>query len=346
MKLGLTYVVIRSHALIADLMTPEQMGELAEQGTIADFTEKLAGTIYGTIAVEEGGDPSIALEKEFFLKFIERMTKIVDIAPTKMGKFLQAYYYLRFEVLNLKRILRGKFSELPVEEIKGYLVPMEPYQVPSYEELVEAESLEETVAMLRRTPYSSIEASLEFVKEYDALWPIEQALNHLYAITVLKSLDSLSQGDRTLVRSILRFEVNVENLLNAIKHRRLKKDDQEAQKLEELFPITFDIDLDKIKALIDADDLRTAVQDLGAPYDEILSPIYEGDVALIRARVRRHTYEIVSHARAVDNFGFNVIMAYLIFSELEKNDLVGIAWGITQGISAEDLTKYLSVSES
>ncbi len=88
------------------------------------------------------------------------------------------------------------------------------------------------------------------------------------------------------------------------------------------------------------------MQDLGAPYDEILSPIYEGDVALIRARVRRHTYEIVSHARAMDNFGFNVIMAYLIFSELEKNDLVGIAWGITQGISAEDLTKYLSVSES
>ena len=344
MKLGLTYVVVRSHALIADLMTPKQMGELAKQETIADFTEKLAGTIYGTIAVEEGGDPSIALEKEFYLKFIERMTKIVDIAPSKMGKFLQAYYYLRFDVLNLKRILRGKFSELPVEEIKGYLVPMAPYQVPSYKELVEAESFEETVAMLRGTPYTAVEASLGFVRQYDALWPMEQALNHLYALAVLKSLKSLSQGDRSLVRSILRFEVNVENLLNAIKHRRLRKEDQDVQKLEELFPITFDIDLDKIKALIDADDLRTAVQDLGEPYSEILSPIYEGDVALIRARVRRHTYEIVSHARAVDNFGFNVIMAYLIFSELEKNDLVGIAWGITQGISAEDMTKYLSVS--
>ena len=344
MKLGLTYVVVRSHALIADLMTPKQMGELAKQETIANFTEKLAGTIYGTITVEEGGDPSIALEKEFYLKFIERMTKIVDIAPSKMGKFLQAYYYLRFDVLNLKRILRGKFSELPVEEIKGYLVPMAPYQVPSYEELVEAESFEETVAMLRGTPYTAVEASLGFVRQYDALWPMEQALNHLYALAVLKSLESLSQGDRSLVRSILRFEVNVENLLNAIKHRRLRKEDQDVQKLEELFPITFDIDLDKIKALIDADDLRTAVQDLGEPYSEILSPIYEGDVALIRARVRRHTYEIVSHARAVDNFGFNVIMAYLIFSELEKNDLVGIAWGITQGISAEDMTKYLSVS--
>jgi vacuolar-type H+-ATPase subunit C/Vma6 len=261
-----------------------------------------------------------------------------------MGRFFQAYYYLRFEVLNLKRILRGKFSELPVEEIKDYLVPMEPYQAPSYEGLVEAEGFEETVAMLRGTPYSGVEASLEFVRQYDALWPMEQSLNHLYALTVLKSLDSLSRDDRSLVQSILRFEVNVENLLNAIKHRRLRKEDQEAQKLGELFPITFDIDLGKIKALIDADDLRTAIKNLGEPYSEILSPIYEGDVALIRARVRSYTYEIVSHARAVDNFGFNVVMAYLIFSELEKNDLVGIAWGITQGIPAEEMTKYLAVA--
>jgi len=343
MKLGLPYVVVRSHALIANLMTPEQMGELAEQGTIAEFTEKLAGTIYGTIAVEEGGDPSIALEKEFYLKFVERMTKIVDIAPKKLGKFLQAYYYLRFEMLNLKRILRGKFSELPVSEILGYLIPMEPYQVPDYERLVEAETFDATVEMLRGTPYSDVEARLEFCKQYDVLWPMEQSLNHLYATAVLKSLDSLPRRDQTLIRNILRFEVNVENLLNAIKHRRIKKDDED-WRLEELFPITFDIGLNQIRALIDSEDLKSAIEDLGEPFSDILTPIYEGDVALIRARVRRHALMIVEHARSVNNFGFNVIMAYLIFSELEKDDLVGIAWGITQGIPAEEMTKYLAVT--
>ena len=344
MKMGLHYVVIRSHALIADLLAPEEMGKLAEQGSIVDFIEKLSGTIYGTIIVGERGDPSIALEKEFYLRFIERITKIVDIAPKKMGAFLQAYYYLRFETLNLKRVLRGKFSELPMATIKSYLVPMEPYQTPDYEGLVEADSIEETVKMLQGTPYAGIEASLEVARRYDAIWPMEQALNQLYAITVLESLNSLSRTDRSLVRSILTFEVNIENLLNAIKHRRHRKDDLEAKKIEELFPITFDIDLKKIKALIHAEDLHEAIDDLGDPYTKILSPIYTGDVALIRARVRRYIYEIVSNRRAAKNFGFNVIMAYLIFSELEKDDLVGIAWGITQGITADEMTKYLSVS--
>ena len=56
------------------------------------------------------------------------------------------------------------------------------------------------VVKLLRTD-SSVEASLEFVRQYDALWPMEQSLNHLYALTVLKSLDSLSRDDRSYSRA-------------------------------------------------------------------------------------------------------------------------------------------------
>jgi vacuolar-type H+-ATPase subunit C/Vma6 len=36
-------------------------------------------------------------------------------------------------------------------------------------------------------------------------------------------------------------------------------------------------------------------------------------------------------------------MAYLVFSEIEKDDLVGIAWGKTQRIPSEDILKYLTI---
>jgi V/A-type H+-transporting ATPase subunit C len=333
--------VIRSHALIADLLTVEQMHELADSGSVDAFTTR--ETLYGTVSIDSDGDPSIAFEKEFYVKFIERMTKIVDITPKKISTFLQAYYFLRFEVLNLKRILRGKFSGLPVSQIEGYLLPMKPYQVSDYQLLVEAESFEKAVELLRGTPYESVEESLEFCERYDALWPMEQALNQFYAKAVQETLQTLPRKDRALVRNILKFEVNVENLLNAIKHRRMRAG-EEALPLEELFPVTFDVKLDQIKSLIEAEDLKEAIQELGQPYDEILSPIYQGDVALIRSQARRHIYAIVRRARALNDFGFNAIMAYLVFSELEKDDLVGIAWGLTQGVTAEDMTKYLSAT--
>ena len=335
--------MIRSHALIADLLTAEQMHELADSGSVEAFTTRISETLYGTVSIDSDGDPSIAFENEFYVKFIERMTKIVDITPKKIGTFLQAYYFLRFEVLNLKRILRGKFSKQSVPNIMELLVPMTPYQVNDYRKLAEAETLQETVGLLKETPYSVLESSLLFVEEYDAIWPMEQALNQLYAKAVQETLQTLPRKDRALVRNILKFEVNVENLLNAIKHRRVRAG-EETFPLEEFFPVTFDVRLEQIKSLIEAEDLREAIQELGQPYTEILSPIYQGDVALIRAQTRRHIYAITRKARSLNDFGFNVIMAYLVFSELEKNDLVGIAWGLTQGVTAEDITKYLSVT--
>ncbi len=344
MNFNINFAVVRSHALIADLLKPEKIIELAKSGSVNGFVENLLTTPYGKISLEDIKDTSIALERGFYAKFIERMTKIVEISPRKMGEFLQAYYYLRFESLNLKRILRGKFSEQPVKNIVDLLVPMAPYKLRDYGELAEAEDLDATVKLLKETPYSSIESSLELCKQYDALWPLEQALNKIYAEAVLKSLETLSREDRTVVQRILKFEVNVENLLNAIKYRRTRKGDQDVHELEELFPIIFDVEINQIKVLIEAEDLMATIKNLDEPYDEILSPIYEGNVALIRARVRRHIHKIVKDRRASNTVGFNVILAYLVLSELEKDDLVGIAWGLSQGITADDMTKYLASS--
>ncbi|MFQ6053910.1 MAG: V0D/AC39 family V-type ATPase subunit, partial [Candidatus Bathyarchaeia archaeon] len=345
MSLGLTYAVVRSHALMADLLTSEQMRSLALSEDLEAFIEGLSETPYGRISVDADGDVSIALEKVFYRKFIERMTRVVDIAPRNIAEFLQTYYYMRFEVLNLKRILRGKFSGIPVPQIIDSLVPIEPYRAGDFEELAEAETLEEAVERLRDTPYSALEASMELCKEYDALWPLDLALNHLYAATVLRSLRSLPRGDRALVRRIVEVEADVENFLIAMKRRRASEEASRARSLEDLFPATYGIGLDRIREVIEAEEIKPVIEALGSPYSEILAPIYEGDVALIRTRLRRHIYRTARLSRSANDFGFNVIMAYLVFSEIEKDDLVGIGWGKAQGVPSEDVLKYLTIVE-
>ncbi len=343
MSPGLSYVVIRSHALTSDLLTPEQMRTLAGQEKLDDFVERLAETPYGKISIETEGDVSIALEKIFYQKFIERMMAIVDLAPRNIGDFLQSYYYLRFEVVNLKRIIRGKYSGVPNTQITESLIPIVPHKVGSYEEMVEVEAFEEGVRRLEGTAYEPLVSSLELSEKYDALWPVEIALNHLYASAVFKSLEGLSQEDRGLVKRIVKAEADVENFLIAAKQRGVR---DETHVPEEMFPATYDIALEKLKEVMEASDVKLVIQELGQPYNEILAPLYEGDVALIRSRLRKHVYEIARKGRAANDFGFNVIMAYLIFSEIEKDDLVGIAWGKAQRVSSEDILKYLVIPHS
>jgi V/A-type H+-transporting ATPase subunit C len=325
---------------MADLLTPEQMRTLAQQQTLEGFVEKLAETSYGRISTETDGDVSMALEKVFYQKFIERMMGIVDLAPTNIGDFLQSYYYLRFEVINLKRIIRGKYSGLPTPKIIESLIPITPYRVESYEEIVGAETFQDAVRRLEGTQYEPLVSSLELSEKYDALWPVEIALNYLSARVIFKSLERLPQSDRGLVRRIVQAEADVENFLVAAKQRSSR---ESAHSPEEMFPATFRIGLDILSEVMAADDLKTVIQRLNPPYNEILAPLYEGDVALIRSRLRQHVYDLARRGRATNDFGFNVVMAYLVFSEIEKADLVGIAWGKTQGIAAEDILKYLTI---
>ena len=340
MSPGLDYVVIRSHALMGDLLTPEQMRALAERESLEGFVEQLADTPYGEISIGKEGDVSIALEKVFYQKFIERMTRIVDLAPTKIGDFLQSYYYQRFEAINLKRIIRGKFSGIPVSQIMESLIPITPYGVESYEKIVETGAFEEAVRRLEGTPYSSLVSTLELSERYDAIWPVEIALNHLSASAIFKSLERLPQGGRGLVRRIVQTEADVENFLVAAKQRGAG---ERAHGAEEMFPATYGIGLDKLREVMEVGDVRPVIQGLDRPYNEILAPLYEGDVALIRSRLRQHIYETARRGRAANDFAFNAVMAYLVFSEIEKDDLVGIGWGMTQGIASEDIIKYLAI---
>jgi V/A-type H+-transporting ATPase subunit C len=337
---GLDYVVIRSHALLGELLTPEEMRALAEKESLEGFVKSLEGTQYGRIPIDTEGDVSLALERVFYQKFIERMMGIVDLAPKKIGDFLQSYYYLRFEVINLKRIIRGKFSGIPARQIIESLIPIAPYRVENYEEIVGAETYQDAVRRLDGTPYATLVSSLELSEKYDALWPLEIALNHLNASTVFKSLERLPHHDRGLVRRIVQAEADVENFLVAAKQRSAR---ELAHSAEDQFPATYGISLPTLREAMEADDIGPVIRGLDQPYDRILAPLYEGDVALIRSRLRQHIYDVARKGRAANDFGFNVVMAYLVFSEIEKDDLVGIAWGKTQGIPSEDILKYLAI---
>ncbi len=336
----MNYVVLRTHARIADLLTQEQMQTLADARDVDDFLAKLMDTPYGGVTLDDESRPDIALERVFYRKFIERIEKIVELTPKKIGEFLMGYYQMRFEVVNLKRILRGKFSDASEEEIRLSLIPISPYRVASYEDVVEAESLEDVVEMLRGTPYAGIAERMPLYEEYDALWPLELMLNYVNASAILEAVQQLPTGDRRIVRKLVELETDVENVLIAVKQRGHK---HEALDVEELFPATYGVTVSQLKDIIEAENLRPVLQGLGSPYAEILGPIYTGDVALIRTYLRLAKYDHVTASRSADEYGFNVIMAYLVYSEIEKDNLVGLAWGKAQGLSPKELLKYVVI---
>ena len=314
------------------------MKRLSESSDIDEFIERLRGTPYGEIKVERDDKIALNLEKVFIQKFIDRIEEIVRITPTKMGEFLQAYFDFRFEILNLKRILRGKFTESDSEEILDSLIPIEPYNIENYDELIKSQNLIEAVARLNNSIYQSLEEKLELYQEYDALWPLELELNYIYARNILRLTEKLPIRDRHIVNSLVKYETDVENVLIAIK-RRGKPDVD----MDSVFPVTYGISKEQLQEVIEAESLSKAIDGLEEPYRSVLEPIKSGDIALVRAMLRKGKYDAATKARAGNQFGFNVILAFLVYSEIEKDNLVGLAWGEVQGLSPEQLLKYIVI---
>lgn len=339
---GLTYAVVRSHAQLADLITANQMRTIASVDSIEEFIQQLAQTPYGQITLEPDVNPSISLERVFYRKFIERIVKIVDIVPSSIGELLQTYYYMRFETLNLDRIIRGKFSDETPQQIQASLVPMIPFKAPSFQALSEAADIDALIEMLKGTAYDAVAEKVSAYKQYDAIWPLQLELKQVYSTTILRAVENLPREQRILISHIVELEADIENFLVAVKQSRSPKEGENL-KPEELFDVTYDISKDILHIVVDGGDVREAIELLGKPYSDILSPIYEGDVALIRTNLRRQVYETVNGARAGNDFGLNPIMAYLVFSEIEKDDLVGVAWAKEQGLQGEEFLKYLVV---
>ena len=338
MSPGLAYVVVRCHAMRDELLATEVIKNLVLTKDMKEFLGVLSQTPYKD-GVEEGKKwvKATELERVFNQRFIERLERIVRVCPEGLSEFLKTYYHMRLEIHNLEHILRGKFSKLPVERVKEFLVPLEPYRSVSFEELLMAEQLEDFIDLLRSTPYAPLTESLILGQKYDVFWPIEVKFNYLYVEAVRGVLSKIPSTDRERVIRMVEVEADVENLLLAIHWRGAER---ALPPPESVFQYVYGFSPKIIKELIEGGDLDKTVSGLPSPYKEILKPILKGDVGLVRTNLRRQIYETAGIGRLTNDFGFPCIMSYLISCEVEKGDLVAIAWGKEREVEPKRILTY------
>ena len=156
---------------------------------------------------------------------------------------------MRFEALNLNRIIRGKFSDATPAEIQANLVPVVPFRAPSYQALSEAADIEALLELLKGTAYNPIAEKLPLYKQYDEIWPLQLELQKIYSLTILKSVEKLPNSQRRMISRIVELEADIENFLMAVKQSRATKEG-EGYKPENIFDVTYGIPKDQSASLL------------------------------------------------------------------------------------------------
>ncbi|MBS7629863.1 V-type ATPase subunit, partial [Candidatus Bathyarchaeota archaeon] len=115
----------------------------------------------------------------------------------------------RIEIENLKRVLRAKHTGEPIDSRN--LIPLgREHTTINFPALLKAENVDETVTLLKETPYAPLSGRVEAYRRLNLPIILESLLDKIYFERVLERMDGLV--DVGSLRWLVCQEVDLRNL--------------------------------------------------------------------------------------------------------------------------------------
>jgi V/A-type H+-transporting ATPase subunit C len=338
----------RTRGMKSNLLGAAFFEELMAASDLGKMIQLLLATQYGPdfeARLIQGRTPAVvddALKDNMVRTFDKIMGFINDEA-----RLLSVTLLGRWDLFNIKTIIRGKHMKLKAETIIDSLLPVgEMTQV----ELKELAGLEDVLAVTDTlwtwgVPYSIPlrESVQEYLKDSD-LSVLELALDRYYSQWSAKRLTS-RRANYKLARMILGLQVDSTNLVTAF---RLLKADTTEMDVKRLFlpggiHVTEEIFLG-LTSLSDVDEVIDALK--GTPYSAQLEKVLvaymdANSIAVLERALEDYVMRKALGSGFGDPLGFGVMVSYLYAKQNEVTNLRIIVKGNVVGMPPDRMRKEL-----
>ncbi len=252
------------------------------------------------------------------------------------------YYLGRWDVWNVKTILRGKFYGAAAREILEDVIPAGSLDLTFLERLVAFETIEEVVEGLEDTPYHHAVLGLTAApEEITTLAPYEDLMDRLYYEHLLDVIPPSSEPT-TLFHNFVRLEIDVVNLKTLL--RVLGVEDIQTRQL--FIPrgrFVRRLDLREMAQL----DLPAVLQRLrDTPYHDVLAPYLReegGDLARGIRAMEKWLLDQASTGSNLHPLSILPVLDYVIAKTREVENIRIIARGKGSGMDVEQIREMLVV---
>jgi V/A-type H+/Na+-transporting ATPase subunit C len=258
---------------------------------------------------------------------------VVRFLPNRPARLL-GWYNRRFEIENLKAILRKIHYGIEPPRVMAALIPVQ--TVPwKWEDLVGARSAAELIDRLRMSPYAlPLEHAMERYSQEGRLFYLEVALDLFYFQKLVRLIEEQGGSDLKEATQFLGRAIAAENLLWAYRYRI-----HGHMPPEEIINFTlhraFAAGLETVRRIALGSPLVPEAARLGYRLSEGRSDtqaLIELEFLAERERFRR---AVASIRRPL--FGLGGVLAYFSLAEAEIRDLSVLAEGKAAGLSAEHI---------
>ncbi len=204
------YLNTRISILAEQLLDHEQRQQLLEpESTQMDNLLQLAGVELG----EQTSSLDSSSLEQLLLSILVRETGILTRSMDATGKAFIGHWVRRFELVNLKLLLRSKFTELPVEDLRSKLIDLGPLNGIPIDKLLATEDVAEFLRQLESTHYKSMAIQARQVyQEKQSLFDVESVLDSHYYQVLHRRGNTLTGEHKQATRQLLGVLLDQVNL--------------------------------------------------------------------------------------------------------------------------------------
>jgi V/A-type H+-transporting ATPase subunit C len=256
----------------------------------------------------------------------------------RASRELVAWYNQRFEIENLKTVLRAVHYQVDRRRALAALIPLRSTRW-RWEALLEAGSVDAVIDQVRESPYSRpLENAIERYQKERRLFYLEAALDLFYFQKLVRLIESQSGRDEADARRSLGRWIAIQNLLWAYRYKIYGR-----MTPEEIINYTlhhaFSAGLDTVRRVALGSPLAVEAERLGF---RISPGLREGEMLTqieILAERERFRYATATIGRPLFHLGG--ALAYLWLLESEVRDLTVIVEGKIAGLTGAEIAGRL-----
>lgn len=319
-----TYSAVQGNirARLARLLDRPTWARLLETRTAAEFSALMER--------EQGGGIRLQILRG---RVAASASALVRYLPSASRELLR-WYNRRFEVENLKGVLRAVHYRLDPARAAASLVPLGAGSM-RWERLMEAGSIDAVIDQLRGSPFARpLENAMERYQQERRLFHLEIALDLFYFQKLVRLIESLGGQDAAGARRFLGRSIAIQNLLWAYRYRIYGR-----MTPEEIINYTlhhaFEAGLDTVRRVALGSPAAVEAARLGlqiAPGLPELEALTEIEVLAARELFLRATSDM---RRPLFHLGG--VLAYLWLLESEVRDLTIVLEGKEIGLSSPEI---------
>ncbi len=281
---------------------------------------------------------------------IERVLRLFVFKQyQKLGHYMVDEYkemfriiMMRFEVENVKGILRAVYRNEPETEVMHNLLISEYFKQLDYQSLIKSQTIEETILALKGSVYYEPLAPYIDENPDQLLFFMELALDKFYFKNMLSQAEKLEKIDRKLMKMFIGRNIDIQNI--QLLYRLFKTFNvSNERKFNYVKSGGYVFDLKKLKKLAYVDSVEDFVEEIRKTsyaflFDE--SSDFEVDMEI---KAERYMYSLYKESYNKHKFSIASIIEYMHLVEYDMRDLTTIVEAKKYGFKAEDIYKYLVI---